>query len=123
MNTIDANTGEVLKANIPLPSSEVLLTPATSLLAGVEGLVIDCEEVYTASAADVKYAKDSIKSLEEDRMGLTRPLDELKRKIMDKYRPATDAYQRFIDTVRRVGLEPFKAAANAARRPAETETA
>ena len=32
-------------------------------------------------------------------------------------------YEHFIDTVRRVGLEPFKAAANAARRPAETETA
>ena len=32
-------------------------------------------------------------------------------------------YENFIDTVRRVGLEPFKAAANAARRPAETETA
>ena len=32
-------------------------------------------------------------------------------------------YENFIDTVRRVGLEPFKAAANAARHPAETETA
>ncbi|MBN9627816.1 MAG: nitrite reductase [Acidovorax sp. SCN 65-28] len=32
-------------------------------------------------------------------------------------------YENFIDTVRRVGLEPFKTAANAARRPAETETA
>ena len=37
--------------------------------------------------------------------------------------PMVSAAERFIDTVRRVGLEPFKAAANAARRPAETETA
>ena len=32
-------------------------------------------------------------------------------------------YENFIDTVRRVGLDPFKAAANAARHPAETEAA
>jgi len=52
--------------------------------------------------------------------------------LLDTYRAerqplADDAqgprYENFIDTVRRVGLEPFKAAANAARRPAETETA
>jgi len=36
--------------------------------------------------------------------------------VIDTYRAQRDANERFIDTVKRVGLEPFKTAANATRR-------
>ena len=36
--------------------------------------------------------------------------------VLDTYRAQRAAGERFIDTVRRVGLDPFKAAANAVRR-------
>jgi sulfite reductase (NADPH) hemoprotein beta-component len=35
--------------------------------------------------------------------------------ILTAYRDAREHHERFIDTVRRVGIDPFKAAANAAR--------
>ena len=35
--------------------------------------------------------------------------------VLDTYRDQRQGRETFIDTVRRVGLEPFKAAANAAR--------
>jgi sulfite reductase (NADPH) hemoprotein beta-component len=35
--------------------------------------------------------------------------------ILTTYRDTRERHERFIDTVRRVGLEPFKAAAHAAR--------
>ncbi|MCV4732265.1 hypothetical protein OFB80_30710, partial [Escherichia coli] len=36
--------------------------------------------------------------------------------VIETYRGQRAAHERFIDTVKRVGLEPFKAAANAVRR-------
>ena len=42
--------------------------------------------------------------------------------VIDTYRGQRAASERFIDTVRRVGLEPFKQAANAVRRSTAKET-
>jgi len=36
--------------------------------------------------------------------------------VIDTYRDRRDANELFIDTVRRLGLEPFKASANSVRR-------
>jgi sulfite reductase (NADPH) hemoprotein beta-component len=36
--------------------------------------------------------------------------------VIDTYRETRAANERFIDTVKRVGLDPFKSAANAIRR-------
>ena len=38
--------------------------------------------------------------------------------ILEVYRNQRAANEKFVDTVQRLGLEPFKAAANAARHPA-----
>ena len=44
--------------------------------------------------------------------------------VLDTYRgQRAAANERFIDTVRRVGIEPFKAAANAVRRATATARA
>ncbi len=40
--------------------------------------------------------------------------------VLDTYRAQRAANERFIDTVRRIGMEPFKAAANAVRRTTAT---
>jgi sulfite reductase (NADPH) hemoprotein beta-component len=39
--------------------------------------------------------------------------------VLDTYRAERRGRETFIDTLRRVGLDPFKAAANAARHPAD----
>jgi sulfite reductase (NADPH) hemoprotein beta-component len=36
--------------------------------------------------------------------------------VIDTYRETRAANERFIDTVKRIGLDPFKSAANAIRR-------
>jgi multidrug efflux pump subunit AcrA (membrane-fusion protein) len=87
----DMNTPpELLKAEVSVPQPAVIAGPAERLLASVRNLAIDSDPVYEAAASDLAKAKAMVKAIEDERMDLTRPLDELKAKIMDKYRPAKE---------------------------------
>lgn len=87
----DMNTPpELLKAEVSVPQPAVIVGPAERLLASVRDLTIDSDPVYEAAASDLAKAKAMVKAIEAERMDLTRPLDELKAKIMDKYRPAKE---------------------------------
>lgn len=46
---------------------------------------IDCPEMAEAAADDLGQIKAKIKALDEQRMSMTRPLDEAKRRIMDLF--------------------------------------
>lgn len=92
-------SGEVFSASIPVPQDAQIVGPATRLLAGVFDLVIDSDAVYEAAASDLSAAKNLKKAIDEDRKGLTRPLDELKAKIMEKYRPAITLCDRAIELI------------------------
>lgn len=56
------------------------------ILSNANELVIKNQETYVQSADFLKAIKSKAKELEELRKGLTRPLDESKRKIMDLFR-------------------------------------
>jgi hypothetical protein len=90
---------EVLRAEVPMPQDSTIIGPAARLLAGIQDLVIDSDAVYEAAAADLAAAKTMRKSIEEDRKSLTRPLDDLKAKIMDKYRPALEICAQVADAL------------------------
>jgi hypothetical protein len=47
----------------------------------------------TVAAEEIAFAKKRVKDLTEERKELTRPLDELKAKLMGKYEPALTTYK------------------------------
>jgi hypothetical protein len=90
---------EVLSANVSVPQQQSIIGPASRLLAGVQDMVIDSDPVYEAAADDLANAKSMRKAIDADRKELTRPLDELKAKIMDKYRPAIEVCDQVISII------------------------
>lgn len=98
-NDLSIIPAEVLSAEVKVPQDATIVAPAARLLAGVEDMIIDSDAVYEAAAHDLGAAKTMKKSIDEDRKTLTRPLDDLKAKIMDKYRPALELCDRVIAAI------------------------
>lgn len=90
---------ELVAPQVTVPAQSVIIAPASRLLAGVRDLVIDSDAVYEAAASDLAAAKSMKKAIDADRKELTKPLDEAKSRIMDKYRPAIDVCEQVITTI------------------------
>ncbi len=94
---------------------------------GIEGeeLLVIKSPVEYAKADDLnKLVKSRIKSLTEDRLELTRPLDQAKEKIMAKYRPVMDRLEKFkvfLENGMRKYLKDQKDREDAEKRRAEAE--
>lgn len=74
---------DTLTAELPSDAALVVLPPSKAA-----GLVVASQEDRSVCSALLGDVKKKIAAIEEDRKRLTRPLDALKRMIMDKYRPA-----------------------------------
>lgn len=72
-----------------LPPSAALVAVPQSKASGLIIASADDRSVCSALLGDVKK---KIAAIEDDRKRLTRPLDALKKMIMDKYRPAIDFF-------------------------------
>lgn len=59
---------------------------AQRMLIEAQAYVIDCPELAEAAADDLGSIKARIKALTDERMAMTRPLDESKKRIMDLFR-------------------------------------
>lgn len=68
------------------PQTEVLVAGAQSQLELVQSLVITDDGTYQMAGTELAAIKGKRNRLEEQRKGLTKPLDELKSKIMDLFR-------------------------------------
>lgn len=75
---------DTLTAELPPEAALMVLPPSKAA-----GLVVASPEDRSVCSALLGDVKKKIAAIEEDRKRLTRPLDALKRMIMDKYRPAT----------------------------------
>jgi exonuclease VII large subunit len=83
MNT--AETIQIDTSRVDEKESEVL-----ALVTSAGGVAITTpEQLEDANGCLIKI-KEKIKELDEDRKDLTRPIDGLKKKIMDKYKPWLD---------------------------------
>ena len=84
---------------IDTKKAEVALTEANAVLTQARQIVIKTAEQAQLAGDWRNKIKTKLKELDTERKELTRPLDEVKAKIMDKYRPAIDAlnsaYQLF----------------------------
>lgn len=56
----------------------------------VDAFKIDSNESYTLAAEQLKKIKDQSRELTEERLGITRPMDEAKKKIMAHFKNPLD---------------------------------
>jgi hypothetical protein len=71
-----------------LVDEKALKAPATSLLQEAQELVIDCDAMYQVAAEQLGYVKAGLKELVDFRMSITRPIDEGKRRVMERFAPS-----------------------------------
>ncbi|MDD5086070.1 MAG: hypothetical protein PHE61_08605 [Candidatus Omnitrophica bacterium] len=70
--------------------ADTAFTEATEVLNSAKGVIIKTPEQAQRAGDWRNRIKTKLKELDDDRKELTRPLDEIKKKIMDKYRPAVE---------------------------------
>lgn len=84
---------------IDTKKAEAALTEANRVLDTAQQVIVKTPQQAQAAGDWRNKIKAKLKQLDEERKELTRPLDEVKAKIMDKYRPAIDklnaAYKLF----------------------------
>lgn len=113
------------------------LVAAEGTLQVAQSYVIDCPEMAEAAADDLGQIKAKLKQLDETRMGMTRPLDEAKKRIMELFeRPRSvllqaeaalksslltwqTAERARMDAERKLAEEAARKAAEEARKEAE----
>jgi hypothetical protein len=79
---------------IATQETEQLRARAGDALAASKSLVVDSQEMYEIGAEHTKAIKQLAKQVEDQRLSMTRPLDESKKVIMDFFRPITDALDK-----------------------------
>lgn len=85
---------------IPMPTGTItipvddtipkMIMEAQRLVAFSKEFVIDCPELKEAAGSDLTVIRKMIKTADENRMKLTRPLDDAKKGIMTVYKSVTD---------------------------------
>ena len=84
---------------IDTKKAEVALTKANLILDIAQKFIVKTPQQAQEAGDYRNKIKAGLKQLDEERKELTRPLDDVKAKIMDKYRPAVDtlnvAYKLF----------------------------
>lgn len=87
---------------IDAPGDAKLLTPAQGVLMEAKDLIVDSPDMKQIAAELLAKIIGTRKHLNDERMELTRPLDELKAKLIGKYQPALTALQE-AETVLKTG--------------------
>ncbi len=72
------------------PDGETLALDARAALQIAEGTRIDSPDMLNVVADELKTLKARAKALEEQRVAITKPLDEAKKAVMNLFRPALE---------------------------------
>lgn len=100
---------------LALPEVQEVQAESAQLATVAASFVIRSSEQFTDATTELTRIKAAQKRLDETRKGLTRPLDESKKRIMDLFRPMADRldeaeraiknavveYQRKLEAIRR----------------------
>ena len=76
---------ELVRAELPDPHA--MMTQAQKMIAGMETIEITDQSMYDLVSAERKRYKSKVKELTEQRMSITRKLDDAKNSIMDLFKP------------------------------------
>lgn len=77
----ESTTPEPMRVSVLPPSHAVLLASANTELQMAKDYVIDSQSMYELAAADLGALKSSVKKLDEQRLGIKRPLMDAMSKI------------------------------------------
>lgn len=78
----------VIRADL-LPETRELLINATAMAQQAKHITIDDVPGYEVAAGELAKIKAAIKSIDEQRKAITKPLDDAKTQVMDYVRPFT----------------------------------
>ncbi len=70
------------------PDGALMLKSAEGMLAIAQSFIIDSPIMYEAAAEELKAIKAKAKALDEERKGITREFDALKKRVMELFKPA-----------------------------------
>jgi hypothetical protein len=87
----EATTPTPTTLTMTLPSAAELAKRGNSALELVASFVVDSKETYELAAEELQAIQKREKTLNDQRMSITRPIDEAKTNVMSLFRPATDA--------------------------------
>lgn len=83
-------TGEILPPEIAAaPAVQTTVTGAEAVAADALAMVVSTPEDYQRAAEMAQRIAAGIAKLEKERLGLTRPMDEAKKRLMDWFRGPT----------------------------------
>lgn len=82
------------------PTAKASATRLSILLAGAEAVVIEDDDTYQLVSQQGQDVAALKKALEEDRLQITRPMDEAKRQVMARYAPHLDKAERILTLLR-----------------------
>lgn len=99
------------------PTAKASATRLSILLAGAEAVVIEDDDTFQLVSQQGQDVAALKKALEEDRLQITRPMDEAKRQVMARYAPHLEKAERILTLLRE------KLGAYQARRRREREEA
>lgn len=69
-----------------LPDAALLLRTADGALTVAKQFVIDSPDMFEIAAGELREIKAKAAAMEEQRLGITRPMDAAKKKVMDLFR-------------------------------------
>lgn len=82
------------------PTAKASATRLSILLAGAEAVVIEDDDTFRLVSQQGQDVAALKKALEEDRLQITRPMDEAKRQVMARYAPHLEKAERILDLLR-----------------------
>lgn len=93
-----------ISVSVTLPGPELSRDAAAELDVARE-LVIDCQEMYQWAADEAARAVVRKKELTEQRLAITRPLDDAKKRVMDFFRAPIEYLERTENAYKSAMLE------------------
>lgn len=86
---------------INLPPSQVQRAQQlTNILTAAQSIEITDDATYEMLADQVQTVNGLVTTMDEERKGFTRPLDDLKKIWISKYQPALDTGERIVTTIK-----------------------
>jgi hypothetical protein len=87
------------RLHIDLPDSTALMSSASAQLAIVREFVISDDDTYSIAGEELKSVRAKIASLDKQRLDITRPMDEAKKRVMSLFKPPIELLTQAADAL------------------------
>lgn len=85
---------------VQIPATELLAKEAESARATADFLVVSDETSLQCATDEMNGMNKRLKELDKLRKSITKPIDDAKKRVMEAFRPTTDAYTESIAIIK-----------------------